>query len=234
MGNRSAWQSECCSNHCLAALDVGADVEQPFDCDIVQNRQVTQSMKRSMDWTLEDNMVDGLFFCATLTGGRGGHTHFYKQERKRPTAVRRWLSRTQALLGRVIPGGWMPVSEMKMRSLMSCPPTPHGWNCFLKNRKTFVACETYSQWSGVSEEIFGCPLNIKHSDFSVHFCFFWPNHLYKKVSKHEVATTCHMKLCTYDTPPTDPARDAPWSFIENLTNHVYSPSGPRLFEAIYL
>ena len=24
---------------------------------------------RSMDWTLEDNMVDGLFFCATLTGG---------------------------------------------------------------------------------------------------------------------------------------------------------------------
>ena len=161
-------------------------------------------------------------------------SHFYKQERKRPTAVRRWLSRTQALLGRVIPGGWMPVSEMKMRSLMSCPPTPHGWNCFLKNRKTFVACETYSQWSGVSEEIFGCPLNIKHSDFSVHFCFFWPNHLYKKVSKHEVATTCHMKLCTYDTPPTDPARDAPWSFIENLTNHVYSPSGPRLFEAIYL
>jgi len=29
-----------------------------------------------MDWTLEDNMVDGLFFCATLTGPRGGHTPF--------------------------------------------------------------------------------------------------------------------------------------------------------------
>jgi len=29
-----------------------------------------------MDWTLEDNMVDGLFFCATLTGCRGGHTTF--------------------------------------------------------------------------------------------------------------------------------------------------------------
>ena len=27
-----------------------------------------------MDWTLEDTMVDGLFFCATLTGRRGGHT----------------------------------------------------------------------------------------------------------------------------------------------------------------
>jgi len=29
-----------------------------------------------MDWTLEDNMVDGLFFCATLTGCSGGHTPF--------------------------------------------------------------------------------------------------------------------------------------------------------------
>jgi len=28
-----------------------------------------------MDWTEEDNMVDGLF-CATLTGRRGGHTPF--------------------------------------------------------------------------------------------------------------------------------------------------------------
>jgi len=27
-----------------------------------------------MDWILEDNMVDGLFFCATPTGRRGGHT----------------------------------------------------------------------------------------------------------------------------------------------------------------
>jgi len=29
-----------------------------------------------MDWTLEDNKVDGLFFCATLTGRRGGHISF--------------------------------------------------------------------------------------------------------------------------------------------------------------
>jgi len=28
-----------------------------------------------MDWTVEDDMVDGLF-CATLTGRRGGHTPF--------------------------------------------------------------------------------------------------------------------------------------------------------------
>jgi len=31
---------------------------------------------KSMDWTVEDNVVDGLFFYATLTGRRGGHTPF--------------------------------------------------------------------------------------------------------------------------------------------------------------
>jgi len=55
------------SNHCLAALDLGAGVEQPFGCLIVQTRQVVQSMGRSMDWTVEDEMVDGLFFYTTLT-----------------------------------------------------------------------------------------------------------------------------------------------------------------------
>jgi len=29
-----------------------------------------------MDWTLEDNMVDGLFFFVTLTGCIGRHTPF--------------------------------------------------------------------------------------------------------------------------------------------------------------
>jgi len=62
--------------HCLAALDFGAGVQQPFGCLIVQNHQAMQSVWRSMDWTLEDDMVDGLFFCMTLTGRRGGHTPF--------------------------------------------------------------------------------------------------------------------------------------------------------------
>jgi len=55
------WASS--SDHCLAALDLGAGVEQPFDSLIVQNRQSMQSMRRSMAWTFEDNMVDSLFFC---------------------------------------------------------------------------------------------------------------------------------------------------------------------------
>jgi len=59
----------------LVALDLGAGVEQPFfNCLIVQNRQAVQSVRRSVDWTLEEDMVDGLFFCATLTDRRGCHT----------------------------------------------------------------------------------------------------------------------------------------------------------------
>jgi len=29
-----------------------------------------------MDWTLEFNMLDGMFFCTTLTSRRGGNTSF--------------------------------------------------------------------------------------------------------------------------------------------------------------
>ena len=60
----------------MAALDFGAGVEQPPGCLIVQNRQAVQSMGRAMDWTLEDDMVDHLFFYATLTDRRGGHNPF--------------------------------------------------------------------------------------------------------------------------------------------------------------
>jgi len=54
----------------------------------------------------------------------------YMQERKRPTSVRRRLSRTQALLGRVILGGWVTVSVMKMRRLvrLSDHSAFHWWS----------------------------------------------------------------------------------------------------------
>ena len=82
----------------------------------IQNRQAVQPMRRSMGWTLEDNMVDGFFFCATLT--EEAIPHLYKQEWKRSTPVRRRLRWTQAVLGRVIPGEWVSVSGMKLRSLV--------------------------------------------------------------------------------------------------------------------
>jgi len=49
-------------------MDFGAGVEQPFSCLIVQNHQAVPTMRKSMECALEDNMVDGLFFCAALRG----------------------------------------------------------------------------------------------------------------------------------------------------------------------
>jgi len=38
--------------HCWTALDVGIDVEQLFDCLIIQNRETVQSIGKSMGWTI--------------------------------------------------------------------------------------------------------------------------------------------------------------------------------------
>ena len=77
-----------------------------------------QSMGRSIEWTLEDSMIDGLFFCATLTSRRRGHAPFVYAGAESPTPVRRWLSWTHAVLGRAIPRGLVPMSGMKVRSLV--------------------------------------------------------------------------------------------------------------------
>jgi len=45
---------------------------------------------------------------------RRTYPHLYKQERKRPTSA----SRTHAVLGSVIPRGWVPVSMTKVRNLV--------------------------------------------------------------------------------------------------------------------
>ena len=54
----------------LATLNLGASVEQPFDYLVIQNRQAMHSTGRSMDWKFEDNIVNELFLCATLTSPR--------------------------------------------------------------------------------------------------------------------------------------------------------------------
>ena len=109
------WAS--CWNHCLAALDLGAGVEQPLNCLIAQNRQAVQSVGRSIDWTLEDNMVEGLFFCATLTDRRGDHAPFVQAgaetsdtgaEAVKPDRGSSWEGHS----------GGVPVSVINMRSLV--------------------------------------------------------------------------------------------------------------------
>jgi len=115
-----------------------AGVEQPFNCFNIRNRQAMQSMERSMDLTLKDNMVDGLFFCATLTGRREG-----KRERKRQTSVRRRLNRTHAVLERFFPGGW--VSGMEVRSLV-----------VLSNHSTFRRWSAQSAALLISDKLTSC------------------------------------------------------------------------------
>jgi len=56
-----------------------------------------------MDWTLEDNFVDGLIFCATLTGRRRGHAPFVQAGAETPETRAEWDSRCswEAHAGRV-------------------------------------------------------------------------------------------------------------------------------------
>jgi len=71
-----------------------------------------------MDWTLEDDMVDVLFFCVTLKGRTGGHTPIVQAGAE--------TSDTGAETVKSDPGfsceghsvGWVPVSGKKMRSLV--------------------------------------------------------------------------------------------------------------------
>ena len=79
---------EFCSNHCLVALDLVANVEQPFYSHRPE-RQAMQSVGRSIDWTLED-MVDGV--CSSAPHSQAAEEAIpplYKQEQKRSTPVRR-------------------------------------------------------------------------------------------------------------------------------------------------
>jgi len=70
-----------------------------------------------MDWTVENDMVDGLF-CATLTGRRGDHTPFVPAgaetsdtgaEAVEPDLGSSWEGHS---------GGCIPVSGIKVQSLV--------------------------------------------------------------------------------------------------------------------
>jgi len=112
-----------CTNHRLAALDLGADVEQPFDCLIVQNPCSLWGGRWIGCWTTTWSTV-----CSAphSHAAEEAISHLYKQERKRPTPVRRRLSRTQAFLGRVIPGVGCRWRGWKCGVVWGCPSTTHS------------------------------------------------------------------------------------------------------------
>ena len=102
----------------MAALDFGAGVEKPFGCLIVQNRQAVQSMERSMDWTLEDDIVGGLFFCTTHTGCRGGHTPFVQAGAETSDSGTEAVMQDSSFSWEGHSGVCVPVSGIKVRSLV--------------------------------------------------------------------------------------------------------------------
>ena len=124
-----------------------------------------QSMGMLMDWTLEDTMVDGLFFCATLTGRRGGYTPFVQAgaetsdtgaEAVKPDPGSSWEGHSRE---------WLPVSGMKMQSLvgLSAHSPFHWWSahcaaCMLLSDELMRCCAARTN---------RC-LNLRHRAFSLN------------------------------------------------------------------
>jgi len=71
-----------------------------------------------MDWTSEDSMVGGLFFCATLTSRRGGHTPLVEAGAETSDTSVEAVKPDPGCFWEGHSGGWMPVSSMKMLSLV--------------------------------------------------------------------------------------------------------------------
>ena len=61
-------------------------------------------------------MVDGLFFCATFTGRRGGHTPFVQAGAETSDTGAEAVKPDPALFGRVIPGGLYRCLELSAES----------------------------------------------------------------------------------------------------------------------
>jgi len=66
-------------------VDLGTAVDKAIDWHIIQNCQAVQSIGRTMDWTLRDNMISFLFFNATCTGLRRDHSLFMRAGGKHST-----------------------------------------------------------------------------------------------------------------------------------------------------
>ena len=67
-------------------------------------------------------MVDGLFFCATLTGRRGGHTQFVQAAAETADTS---AEAVESDPGVSLSWGYFPLSGMKCGVLWDCPPTLH-------------------------------------------------------------------------------------------------------------
>jgi len=117
----------CSSYHCEATLDLGPGIVEPFYCLVIQNCQ--SSMGRLMNWTVRTKWSMVFSSAPHSQATEGAILHLHNQDQKRPKLVRRRLSQTHTVLGRAVPGGWVPVLGMKARSLirLSNHSALHQW-----------------------------------------------------------------------------------------------------------
>ena len=96
------------------------------------------SMGRLMDWTVEITWLTVCSSASHLQAAEAAVPHLCKQERKRPTPVRRRLRRTHAVLARAIPRGWVPMLGLEVPSLVSVLRPPRIPSVIRPERRTYV------------------------------------------------------------------------------------------------
>ena len=118
-------------------------------------------------------MVDGLFFCATLTGRRGGHTSFVQAGVETSDTGAEAVKLDHAVLRRVIPGGWVPLSAMKVRSLvgLSAHSAFLWWSAQCAARMLLLVSDKLMNCAAGTNGCFG--LSPRASAFSVLVSAVW-------------------------------------------------------------
>jgi len=121
-----------------------------------------QSMRVSMNWTLEENMVHSLFFCATLTDNRGGHIPFVQTVAETSDIGAKEVKPDPGCSWQGHSGGWwLPMSGMKMRSFAHF--TFHWWSTHCAARMLLLSDKLMSCCAAGTN---GC-LNLRRRAFSL-------------------------------------------------------------------
>jgi len=89
-----------------------------------------QALHGEVNWTVNDNMVNGLFLCATLTSCRRGHTRLVGAGEKTSDTGVEAVKRNPCCSWQGHSRRWMPMSEMKLQSLavLSNHSAFHWWS----------------------------------------------------------------------------------------------------------
>ena len=118
-------------------------------------------MRSSMDCTLEDSMVDGLFFCATLTGCSGGVAHLCRSGGVASASRSRNVQHRCQARPALFLGGWVLESGMKVLSLivLSNHSAFHRWSAQVWRYSSKVDMSFFSILSTTCQSPSACMMN---------------------------------------------------------------------------